>query len=312
MPIRLTPLTDPASSGSGRRAVWLADDDGVPVGSASLRLSDRAESRHLAELEVAVHPAERRRGVGTRLLSAAADAARGDGRGILLALADDGTPGAAFLTARGLRPALRLVLARLPLAEADDAALAAPAARPHPGYRLVSWDGAVPDELADRYVAARPAMDDMPTGDTGFRAVRWDVGRLRSAAEAVAARGLLLHTVAVLTDGGVPADGDAGPTPSGGMVAFTELAVPADGTGDALHYGTGVLPGHRGRGLVSWMKAEQIGVVRRRHPGLSGLLTDTAEDNAAMLHVNGALGYRPTRATCHYRLDLRTGGPAVP
>ena len=32
--------------------------------------------------------------------------------------------------------------------------------------------------------------------------------------------------------------------------------------------------------------------------------TDTAEENVPMRRVNEALGYRPTRRLCHYRLDL--------
>ncbi|MEU2625799.1 GNAT family N-acetyltransferase [Kitasatospora sp. NPDC007106] len=293
MPIRLTALADPSAGPHRRRTAWLAaDDDGVPVGSAFLRLSDREEQRRLAEVEITVHPAERRRGTGTLLLEAAADAARTDGREVLLAVAEEGGPGEDFLAARGLRRVLVLIEARLPLADTDEGALAARAERPHPGYRLVDWDGAVPDDLLERYLAARPAMDDMPLGGTGHGPVRWTAERLRAAADQVAAHGDLLHTVAVLSED------------DGAMVAFTELVVPGDGTGDGQHYGTGVLPGHRGRGLTGWMKAASIGTARRRHPALEGLMTDTAEENTPMRRANEALGYRPTRRLCHYRLDL--------
>ncbi|MEV8095691.1 GNAT family N-acetyltransferase [Kitasatospora sp. NPDC085879] len=293
MPISLTALTDPAAGPARRRAAWLAaDDDGVPVGSAFLTLSDREERRRVAELELTVHPAERRRGTGTLLLEAAIGAARAEGRGILLAVAGEGGPGEAFLAARGLRRVLVLVEARLPLAAADDGRLTALVERPHPGYRLVDWDGTAPDGLLERYLAARPAMDDMPLGDTGHGAVRWTPDRLRAAAEAVAARGDLLHTVAVVSED------------DGAVVGFTELVVPGGGTGDGQHYGTGVLPAHRGRGLAGWMKAASVRTARRRHPALAGLLTDTAEENAPMRRVNEAFGYRPTRRLCHYRLDL--------
>ena len=66
--------------------------------------------------------------------------------------------------ARGLRPVLRLTYTRLDLtdthrgdgdpAEGDLAELAAP-----DGYRLVAWRGVVPDDLAETFAAARPAMD---------------------------------------------------------------------------------------------------------------------------------------------------------
>ncbi|MFC6937004.1 GNAT family N-acetyltransferase [Actinomadura yumaensis] len=161
-----------------------------------------------------------------------------------------------------------------------------------PGYRLVSWDGAVPEELVDGYVASRRAMDDMPMGETGQGPVAWDAARLRTAARAVAARGDLLHTVVAVDE----ADGS--------IAGFTELVVPGDGAGDGQHYGTAVLPEHRGRGLGLWMKAESILRARARHPRLEGLVTDTADVNAPMRAINERLGFESTHRSVHFRLDL--------
>lgn len=290
---RLTPLTDPQATADTRRQAWLAQDaDGNPVGTAFLRLFDRDGQRHLAELVVRVHPAERRRGTGSLLLRAAVDAAREDGRRSVLASADGDSPGELFLTARGFRRVLRLTYTRLALADADPAALGATAGRPHPGYRLTGWDGTVPDELAASFTVARGAMDDMPMDDVDYGHVEWDEERVRAVAEAVADRGDLLHTVAAIDES------------DGSVAGFSELVVPGDGAGDAQHYGTGVLPAHRGRGLAGWMKADQILQVRERHPGLTGLLTDTADSNRAMRAVNDALGYVPTHRSCEFQLDL--------
>lgn len=97
MPPRITPLTDPGSSPSNRRLAWLASDaEGVPVGSAFLRLSGGKGRDHRAELEIAVHPAERRAGVGGALLDAALTAARGDGRRSLVARVTAGSPANRF------------------------------------------------------------------------------------------------------------------------------------------------------------------------------------------------------------------------
>jgi RimJ/RimL family protein N-acetyltransferase len=109
----------------------------------------------------------------------------------------------------------------------------------------------------------------------------------------VARRGEILRTTAV-----IGADGE--------IAGFTELVAPGDGTGDALHYGTGVLPDHRGRGLAHWMKAESIAAARARFPRLAGLVADTADSNAAMRRVNESLGYRATHRSLLYRLDLPT------
>lgn len=293
MSIRITALTDPERSDASHRLAWLAfDPAGSPVGSASLRIFTREGQNHLAELELHVHPAQRRNGIGSQLLDAAVAAAREEGRRSIITQVEAGSSGDHFLRTKGLRKVLALTYARLPLAKADTAALSGIVDQPHPGYRLVSWDGTVPDDLAPTFAASRRAMDDMPMDDTDYGTVVWDVARVRAAAAAVAARGELLHTVAAVDESGST------------VVGFTELVVPADGEGDGQHYGTGVLPEHRGHGLARWMKAQSILQARERHPVLDGLLADTADSNTYMRSVNDALGYRPTHQSVEYQLDL--------
>lgn len=180
MSIHITALTDPDYGRSSHRLAWLASDAmGIPVGSAFLRLFTMAGQEHLAELELHVHPAERRRHIGSRLLDAAVAGARDDGRRHLFTQTEAGSPGDLFLPSRGFRKVLTLVYTRLPLAQADLAALTTTVDRPHPGYRLASWDGTVPDALAETFTAARRAMDDMPSGDSDYGTVPWDIDRVR-------------------------------------------------------------------------------------------------------------------------------------
>ncbi|MEU7136091.1 GNAT family N-acetyltransferase [Streptomyces sp. NPDC046261] len=293
MSIRITPLTCSGRVLSGRRPAWLASDaDGIPVGSAFLRLFTDAGRDHLAELTLAVHPAERRQGTGSRLLDAVVAAAREDGRRYVVAQAQAGSPGDRFLAARGFRKVLTLTYARLALDAVDTTALAGIVGRHHPGYRLTSWHGTVPDDLAATFAASRRAMDDMPMDDTDHATVTWDVDRVREAARAVEERGELLHTVVAVDER------------DGSVVGFTELVVPGDGKGDAQHYGTAVLPGHRGHGLGRWMKAESIRRAREDHPDLAGLLTDTADSNTFMRRINDGLGYTPTHKVLRYQLTL--------
>jgi GNAT superfamily N-acetyltransferase len=293
LPFHITPLADPEPAASSRRLAWLASgDDGVPLGSAFLRLFTKEGQEHLAELQVAVHGAERRQGVGSRLLEAAVGAATAERRRSVIAQAVQGSPADLFLGARGFRQVLALTYARLPLADVDRAAIDALVELPHPGYRLTEWEGTVPDALARSFADSRRAMDDMPMEGTDFGRVVWDVERVVAAAEAVARRGELLHTVAAVdaTDGSV--------------VGFSELVVPGDGSGDGRHYGTAVLPEHRGKGLARWMKAAAVRHALERHPRLSGLCTDTAESNKPMLAVNDSLGYLPTHKSVEYQRDL--------
>ncbi|MFD7203425.1 GNAT family N-acetyltransferase [Streptomyces sp. NPDC059893] len=292
MSLRITPLTDPAHGAHSRRLAWLAcDADTNPVGTAFLRLFDGGQ-KHLAELTLHVHPVERRKGVGSRLLDTAVAAARENTRRCVVAQAGAGSPGEHFLPAHSFRKVLTLRFARLPLADVDATALAEVIERPHPGYRLASWQGTVPDDLAQTFAASRRAMDDMPMEDTDHGTTAWDVDRVRAAAKAVEQRGDHLHTVVAID------------TSNGSITGFTELVVPGGGTGDAQHYGTGVLPEHRGHGLGRWMKAEAIQQAHGHYPDLGGLLTDTADSNTHMRHISDSLGYLPTHTTLQYQLDL--------
>jgi GNAT superfamily N-acetyltransferase len=292
-PIRITALTDPDRSAAAYRLAWLASDPaGIPLGSAFLRVFTRPGQNHLAELELHVHPAERRKGTGSRLLGAAVAAAGEQNRRCVIAQAEADSAGDRFLSAGGFRKVLALTFTRLPLAEADLAVLTKIIEQPHPGYRLQSWQGSVPDDLAETFAASRRAMDDMPMDDTDYGTVGWDVERVLAAAETVEKRGDLLHTVVAVDES------------DGSIVAFTELVVPGDGKGDGQHYGTGVLPEHRGHGLGRWMKAESIRQAREHHPDLGGLLADTADSNRYMRDINDALGYAPTHTSVEYQLDL--------
>ncbi len=293
MPVRITALIDPDVSPSSRRLVWLASGtDGIPVGSAFLRLFTRTGQRHLAELQLHVHPEERCRGTGCCLLDEAVAAAHDHNRRHIITHVQAGSPGERFLAARNFRRVLTLTSARLSLSDSDVTALAEIIEEPHPGYRLASWDGMVPDGLTETFVASRHAMNDTPTGGVDFSAVPWDVERVRAAVAAVEKRDDVLHTVVAISEA------------DGAIAGYTELAIPSDGKSDAQHYGTAVLPEHRGHGLSLWMKAASIRHARERYPLLDGLLTQTADNNPHIRHVNDSLGYLPTHTTYEYQLDL--------
>ncbi|MFB6780142.1 GNAT family N-acetyltransferase [Streptomyces sp. NPDC056352] len=140
MSIRITPLTDPDRGPSSHRLAWLAaGPTGAPTGSAFLRLFATTGQDHLAELELDVHPADRRNGIGSQLLEAAVATARSEGRSCVTAQVDAGSSGDRFLTARGFRKVRTLTFARRALARADLAALTEIVRKPAPGYRLTSW-----------------------------------------------------------------------------------------------------------------------------------------------------------------------------
>lgn len=283
-------LTKPALD--GHRLAWLAaGPDGIPVGVAGLRVFGSAGRDHLAELELHVDPAHRRLGTGSRLLSAVVASCRAEGRRSLIAAASADSPGEAFSERRGFRRAMTLDHLLLRFDELDEAELLRAADAPHPGYRLTSWTGTVPDGLADAFAAAKNAMNDMPVGDLDYGSVAWDADRVRAMAKVIDDRGDALLTLAAVHDDGT-------------MAGYTEIVVPQGAPPRVQQYDTAVVPEHRGHGIGLWVKAAMVRRLRAEHPGVVEIETDNADDNVHMLAVNRALGFRSYRRTREFQLDV--------
>jgi GNAT superfamily N-acetyltransferase len=289
-------LTTPGSD--SRLVLWLVRGSGSePVATAVLRLLTQPSGGDLAEVEMTVHPAHRRMGAGSRLLSTVTEAARDAGCGGMVTEVAAGTPSETFLINRDFSPVVRLTWLRLGLDEVPEPIHKLPDV-PHAGYRLTAWDGAAPDGLAASYARARQAVPAMPAhrtaaGTTDAPEAVWDGVRLREHAEVVERRGERLLTVAAVCE----ADGE--------VAGFTELVLPAGLPGRAQQHDTAVLPAHRGHGLGLWLKAAMLRRVGAEHPRITEIEAGTADDNRHMLAVNAALGFRPQHRTVKFRLDLR-------
>src|SRR5579863_5833670 len=152
------------------REVWLAagragDGTRRPVlGWYRLGLPER-ENQDRSNLDLFVHPAERRRGLGTALLRHAAERAAGHGRSVLAAATRDGTPGAAFARSAGAEPGVVEVHRILELGKLADGRLEGlreQAERAAAGYSVVSWTGPVPEEFIGRVAPVYAALTDAP------------------------------------------------------------------------------------------------------------------------------------------------------
>ncbi|MFE9631866.1 GNAT family N-acetyltransferase [Streptomyces sp. NPDC006463] len=288
-------LTNPTLD--SHRLTWLATGaDGVPVGIAGLRLFASPGRDHLAEMELHVDPAHRRRGAGSRLLSAVVAACRTENRRSLVVTAPAESPGEAFCDRWNFRRALaldHLILRLDQMDETDADRMRRLADAEHPGYRVTGWTGTVPDDLAAAFATAKNAMNDMPVGDLDYGSVDWDADRVRAMAKVIADRGDTLLTVAAVHD-------------DGAMAGYTEILVPRGTPTRVQQYDTAVVPAHRGLGLGLWLKAAMVRRLRAEHPGVVEIETDNAEDNVHMLAVNRELGFRSYRRTCEFQLDVPT------
>ena len=271
------PFREPALSvayyrhwSDGVRRRFVARGDGCVAGAAVLMVP----SPTFAMADVQVRPDSRRRGVGRELFAAVCEAAREEHAASFFGHHWTDA-GAAFARAVGAVDDQRDVASELRLRDADLPEPALP-----PGWRLVSWGGATPDELLESYARVRSAMDDAPTPG-GLAMGELDAAGVRALEETALARGRELHvTVAVDERGEVGAFTDVRTSPPPSPVA---------GTDD-----TATAPWARRRGLATAVTLESLRRLRAERPDVEVVRTMNAEGNVAMRAVNTRLGFVPT------------------
>ena len=268
----------------------LLDGEPVAAGWLALRLLDNLDG---AQVDVHVLPDRRRHGYGGRMLDHLEQLAGAAGRSRFDAGAHwpydgppdgAGTPGIGFAVARGYRFGIGEVQRELDLPVADEvlAGLAAAAAPHHASYRVEAWQGPVPDELVESWLAVWSTLPtEAPTGDSEKEDDTADVAAFR-AAEAVQARQgrRSWHAVAL--------------TPEREVVAYTELVVPSYEPDVVFQWGTLVRRDHRGHRLGTALKVANLRALQRE-ADVAGrrLVTWNAEVNAPMIGINEVLGFVP-------------------
>jgi RimJ/RimL family protein N-acetyltransferase len=262
--------------------VWLATEDGSVTGWYRLELPRRENLDH-ANLDLTVHPAARRRGLGLALLQHAAGRAAQNRRTMLNAATRDGTPGEAFARAAGAKPGLTEVQRVLDLSTPEKGMLARlrrPAERAAAGYSLVSWAGPVPDEFIEPMAALYNAMNDAPR-EPGLAPEVWDAERIRERVSLRPRYGMRDYAVAARHDD------------TGELAGLTELAVDPDDPGWGHQLFTVVTRKHRGHRIGLLLKVAMLELLATAEPGLERISTWNAGSNEHMIAVNDALGYTP-------------------
>lgn len=269
--------------GGSRDAVLRAAVAGDEVVGAARVVLSTQDNLSVAALDVAVHPAHRRRGVGSALLAEVERLARTAGRTTLVTELDEpgpGAPGRAFALRAGF--SCDLVETRrdllLPPDEQRLAALEERARAASRDYRLVVWRDETPEELVDdRALLERRMSTDAPHGDLPLEEEHWDAARVREYERMHRARGRTVLSAGAVRDGR--------------LVAFTDLQVPREQPERAHQAGTLVLREHRGHRLGALVKAAVLRELARALPEVRRVTTYNAESNAPMVAVNEALGF---------------------
>ena len=274
-----------------RRLAWI-DGEIVGVGGINLPMRDNL---HLADVMIKVRPDMRRRGAGRALCDALANIGRERGRRVLLSATQSavagGVPrpgdGGGFAAAVGAQDGLRSVHLRLGLADADLSARPTAA-----GFSPISWTGPVPDDLIDGVAElASLVVLDKPTGGLDVEPPTPDPAVYRENERAEAAAGYRAYGVAARHDA------------SGMLAGYTRMVVPPNQV-IAHQLGTFVRREFRGHRLGFLVKIENLIQVRRTEPDLRYIHTQNANDNAYMVAINDALGFRPYYADVTWQLNV--------
>lgn len=297
---RLIVLEGQGPDPDDRQLVLLArDGDGRAVGGARLSLPQR-DNPHLCELELAVHPQARRRGVGRALVADIERLMRADNRTTVLGYVDEPPALARQAPARPFAAALGWSLAQeelrrdidLPL-DPDRAAELEQRCAPYAeDYAIRTWSGRCPDELLnDRALLIQRMSTDVPLGEIDLHEQVWDGARVRRVEQRNAAMDRAFVS------------GGAVHRPTGRLVAYTDMGIPRSVPDRAYQWDTIVLEEHRGHRLGTMVKIAALRELAVQWPQCRYISTWNAEENAHMISVNDALGARVNGlAPCYQRV----------
>jgi len=282
---------------------FLALLEGVPVGSLNVELST-LDNLDNAFVELIVHPAHRRRGIGRALYRKAVEVAQAGGRKRLMGNTveqmaggpDRDGAGAEFAAAMGGHRALCEIRRKLELSHVDDQALDRLLAKAYTraeGYSLMRWRDWTPDEYVDDVAVLEGRMvTDAPMGDLAWEKEQIDADRIRGNESIRALHGTRLYAAGMRNDA------------TGRLVALSTLIFFKTVPEHAWQGITLVHQADRGHRLGTIVKIENLRYTLAHEPALKVIDTWNAEVNSYMLSINEAMGYRPVDAWVDWQQDI--------
>jgi GNAT superfamily N-acetyltransferase len=274
--------------------VWSAGPSPDQVDGWYTAAMPQRENPHLVHIHPQVRPARRCAGVGTAMLRHAAGQAADMGRGTLSAEARDGSASEAFAQALGATRGITEVRRTLDLASVQAGTLAglrAEATQTAHGYRLVSWEGTVPDEHLDQIAVVSAALSDAPH-DPDTQAQVWDTERVRAGQRRVELQGQRYYSVAAQF------------ASTGELAGLTQFAVDPASPEWGIQELTAVTKPHRGHQLGLLLKVGMLDWLAEREPQLRWVITRNADSNSHMIAINERLGFLAADDWTTWQLDV--------
>jgi GNAT superfamily N-acetyltransferase len=273
---------------------FLGTEDGQPVAYGTLSTSEY-DNLHLAWVGSRVHPAHRRRGLGTQMLEAVVAAGRARGRTSFGVDAWESEAAAAFAARHGFEPKSVAVNRRQVLADVDFDEIRArydEARTFTQEYELVRSAGATPDDELEAVAELSASINDAPTDDLDIEDEVFPPERIRAYETAQEARGYRLYRVL------------ARHRETWDLAGHTVVVVDGERPELAEQHDTSVVDRHRGHRLGLLLKVEMNLWLRDVEPQVVSIDTWNAESNAHMIGVNEQLGYRVVGREIEYQRSL--------
>ncbi len=269
-----------------RTSVRVRDGSDLLVASTGIAIDpDHDDNPDMLPVGVNVLAEHRRNGVGTQLLAHVVAFAKREKRTRLVGGTSSRLPaGEAFVLSLGAEKKQAMHMNRLMISDVDRALMetwVAEGPTRAEGYELIGWDGDVPDEHMDPFLAAVLVMNTAPRDDLEMNDFTLTPEEIRESEKVAAAAGYQQWQLIArrVSDGAWAGIHDIGWNPS---------------EPDYVYVGaTGVFPDHRGRALGKWLKAAMTLRVLDERPNVTEIRTGNADSNDAMLGINKEMGYKP-------------------
>jgi hypothetical protein len=158
-------------------------------------------------------------------------------------------------------------------------------------YEIFGWDGDVPEQHMDNFLAAVLVMNTAPRDDLQMNDFTITAGEVREQEKVSNAVGIEPWQLIARrkSDGAWAGIHDVAWNPSEPETVYVGA--------------TGVDPAHRGHALGKWLKAVMTLRVMDERPQVTSIRTGNADSNDAMLGINKEMGYVPFIASTTWELS---------
>jgi GNAT superfamily N-acetyltransferase len=281
--------------------MWAVEDAGEVLGVASLWLPQE-DNTSLAWFDVNVHPEVRRRGAGSALMQRAVERSTEERRTTLVTDTmvpvhqSEDHPHRRFLERHGFTLSNTEIIRHLPLPVPDDllSQLAEEARPRYEGtYRLETHVNGVPQQqLPSLTTVMNQLAVDAPTGDLEFEEESLDPARYAEYLELERQQKRTRLTTVAIHE------------PTGDVVGYTDLILPAGAPTVVWQDGTLVHRDHRGHRLGMAVKIENLRRLQSQHPGRERVVTGNDDTNSWMVDINERLGFEVVELCPAYQRKL--------